>query len=554
MVFHWSLSDSKSPQVSRTLLSILAVLNNAVVWMVSTRPPTSKSSSPFSNPLVTVPNAPITIGIIVTCMFHSFFSSLARPRYLSFFSHFSVLFCGPPGQQSRLFCKFSFFFFCCWLLLRSGLLAGIRWSVCILKSHRSLCVSFSRTGAGLCIYHLLVWSNLNFLHISQWITLPTQFCLAFYSCCANLLHSLIIWLMVSSLSPHSLHLLFCCVLSILALIWLVLMALSCAAIKRDYYYYYYYYHYYYYYYYLLLASFLLRFLLIVFQGNLSDSKSAQVSRILLGIPAVLSDVEVWMVSTRPLIFKSSSPFNNSLVTVPKAPIMYGIIVTLMFRSFFNSLARSRYLSFFSFSFSFLLWLAGTAMSTILQILLLLLSTIRSGLLAEIRWSVYMSKSHRSLYELFSRTGVGLCIFVWSNLNFLHISQWITLPTQSCLVLYSFCANLLYSLNMWLMVSSLLPNNLHLLFCCVLSIPALIWLVLMALFCTAIRKYSFSLIKFPFLSHVQVFSCEMFISRLKRQDSCFSSHFCFLVIVILLVSVLSVSFLVAVISPPSCFSM
>ena len=41
MVFHWSLRDSKSPQISRTLLSIRAVLNNAVVWMVSTRPPTS---------------------------------------------------------------------------------------------------------------------------------------------------------------------------------------------------------------------------------------------------------------------------------------------------------------------------------------------------------------------------------------------------------------------------------------------------------------------------------------------------------------------------------
>ena len=39
MVFHWRLSDSKSPQISRTLLSILAVFNNAVVWMVSTRPP-----------------------------------------------------------------------------------------------------------------------------------------------------------------------------------------------------------------------------------------------------------------------------------------------------------------------------------------------------------------------------------------------------------------------------------------------------------------------------------------------------------------------------------
>ena len=38
MVFHWSLSDSKSLQVSKTLLSILADLNNVVVWMVSTRP------------------------------------------------------------------------------------------------------------------------------------------------------------------------------------------------------------------------------------------------------------------------------------------------------------------------------------------------------------------------------------------------------------------------------------------------------------------------------------------------------------------------------------
>ena len=47
---------------------ILVVLNNLVVWMVSTRPPTSKSSSPFNNPLVTVLNFPITIGIIaISC-------------------------------------------------------------------------------------------------------------------------------------------------------------------------------------------------------------------------------------------------------------------------------------------------------------------------------------------------------------------------------------------------------------------------------------------------------------------------------------------------------
>ena len=86
MVFHWSLSDTKSPQVSRTILSILAVPNNVVVWMVSTRPPASESSSPFDNPLVTVPNALVLIGIIVTFMFRSFFNSLASSTYLSYFS------------------------------------------------------------------------------------------------------------------------------------------------------------------------------------------------------------------------------------------------------------------------------------------------------------------------------------------------------------------------------------------------------------------------------------------------------------------------------------
>ena len=34
MVFHWSLSDTKSPQVSRTRLRILAALSNAVVWII----------------------------------------------------------------------------------------------------------------------------------------------------------------------------------------------------------------------------------------------------------------------------------------------------------------------------------------------------------------------------------------------------------------------------------------------------------------------------------------------------------------------------------------
>ena len=128
---------------------------------------------------------------------------------------------------------------------------------------------------------------------------------------------------------------------------------------------------------------------------------------------------------------------------------------------------------------------------------------------------------------------------------MHNSQWIT---QSCLVFYSFNANLLHSVIIWLMVSSLSPHNLYLLFCCVLSILALIWLVLIALFYAAMRRDPVSLSKFPFLSHICVFSREMLlISRLKCPLSCFYSKFCFLVIVILLVFVLSILFLVSVFS-------
>ena len=114
MVFYWSLSHNKSPQVSWTLFGILAVLNNAIVWILSTRPPTSKSSNPLNDPLVTVPKAPITIGIIVTFMFHIFFNSLARGTYPSF--HFpSVLLWSAGTAKSTilqvLFFLFFFFFF-----------------------------------------------------------------------------------------------------------------------------------------------------------------------------------------------------------------------------------------------------------------------------------------------------------------------------------------------------------------------------------------------------------------------------------------------------------
>ena len=106
MVFHWSLSDSKSPQVSRTLFSILFVV---VVWMVFIHPPISKSSSPFNDPLVTVPKASITIDIIVTFMFHSFSNSQARSRYLSFFSLSFSFILWSAGTAKSTILHFTFF-------------------------------------------------------------------------------------------------------------------------------------------------------------------------------------------------------------------------------------------------------------------------------------------------------------------------------------------------------------------------------------------------------------------------------------------------------------
>ena len=167
MVFHRSLCDSNSPEVSRTLLSILVDLNNTVVWMVSTCPLISKSSSPCNNPSVIVPRAPISIDITTTFMFHSFFNSLARSRYLSFFSlSFNFTRWSDVIAKSTILQDRYFFFL---IIIGSGCLAEIRWSVRISKFQRSLSILFW-ADSGLCIYHLFVCSDFNFFHNFRWIT------------------------------------------------------------------------------------------------------------------------------------------------------------------------------------------------------------------------------------------------------------------------------------------------------------------------------------------------------------------------------------------------
>ena len=159
------------------------------------------------------------------------------------------------------------------------------------------------------------------------------------------------------------------------------------------------------------------------------------------------------------------------MTVLRAPLITGIKVTFTFYSFFSSLEKSGYSFFFSLSYNFTLWSAGTAKSVILQVFFcwLLYSLVvcpRSG-------DLFVCQNPRGVCVSFTGTDGGLCtyhLFEWSNWNFLHISQWIPLPTKSCLFLYSFCVNMLHSRIMWLIGSSF---TLHLLFCWVLSILALI---------------------------------------------------------------------------------
>ena len=123
----------------------------------------------------------------------------------------------------------------------------------------------------------------------------------------------------------------------------------------------------------------------------------------ISIQADVNNVVVWMVYFHPLITKSSNAFINPLLTVQSTPTRIAITVTFTFHRFFDSLARSMYLTFFSFSFNFTQWSARTEKSTIQEgfFFNFLLTITRYGRMAKIRWSLYISKSQRSLSVSFS---------------------------------------------------------------------------------------------------------------------------------------------------------
>ena len=129
MVFHWSLRDIKSPQVSRTLLSFLGNLNDSVVRMVLA----------LAKSLGMVSSSPITIGITVNFMFHNFFSFLARSKDVSIFT-FSLIFTPWFAGTTKSTIRGVLFW---WFFLLS--LDLIFWTksgdLFVFQNHREFCVS-----------------------------------------------------------------------------------------------------------------------------------------------------------------------------------------------------------------------------------------------------------------------------------------------------------------------------------------------------------------------------------------------------------------------------
>ena len=185
------MRDSKSPQVSRTLRSILVNLNSDIVYMILARSHISNSSSPLTKSFRIVSHSVVHQDGKV----HNSESSLFILFILLFYLYFLFIFCSLSLDQ----------------VFWSGL--GYIFAS---RNSRAFYVSLSRTDSSLYIYHLFVWLNFNFLYNSQRITSPTQTCLFLLSFWASLLHSLIMRLIISALSQHNLLLAFCCVLSIFA--------------------------------------------------------------------------------------------------------------------------------------------------------------------------------------------------------------------------------------------------------------------------------------------------------------------------------------------------
>ena len=204
MVFPGSLSDSGLSLLVITFLSLLVSLPNLsrslrvhLLQLVSPSPSRSK----------VILSDKIYVDIYIFSFFYRFYSVVHWYRTVYY----------SAGSRFLLTTTWS------------GRLAEVRW-LFVSQNSRELC--------------LILQDRYWFVHI------PLSHVVSFFFFCQTpsgspspprhvfslfyfkLMHSLIMWLIISFLSPHYLHLHFYCILFIFALTYLVLMALFCATIRK----------------------------------------------------------------------------------------------------------------------------------------------------------------------------------------------------------------------------------------------------------------------------------------------------------------------------------
>ena len=154
--------------------------------------------------------------------------SIFRSWYLLIFSSsFSSILPSPGIATSIIHARFFS------TTVMSGMLCARCLSVCILKSQRILTSSFCRTLSTFYSHLLSAVGRLCFLQRFQCSIDATLSCRSLKSVCAILLQKLTKWSIVSSFTLHNRHLLSLEVLSILALMALILIAWSCAALMNP---------------------------------------------------------------------------------------------------------------------------------------------------------------------------------------------------------------------------------------------------------------------------------------------------------------------------------
>ena len=156
MVFYSSLSDSKSPQVSRTLLSIQADLNDDVVWMVSTY---------YFQILQSLHQSVGDCTKSTSYYWHH--CHFYIPQFFQFPSNvmeFVLLFTflqsyTEVSRDSKVHNFASSLFFFLLIFIRSGRLAEMKWSVCISKT-RGVYVSHSPEHMLGCVYTICLYGQI----------------------------------------------------------------------------------------------------------------------------------------------------------------------------------------------------------------------------------------------------------------------------------------------------------------------------------------------------------------------------------------------------------